>query len=152
VINYDLVPENIGFLVRDYFDQLARARRGAGGGERKGLTEEVLIRGEIWKRQCAEGRRAVEALREMLGRFIIGQDPVVDVFDLRRRFADGHCWIEGLGPAGEDLCIRRGRVFVDFYASIHAGPDAAGHHGPDPTTAVVLPSRSVFNGVPAALA
>ena len=36
VINYDLVPEEYRLLVRDYFDQLARAGAVPGGGERKG--------------------------------------------------------------------------------------------------------------------
>ena len=68
------------------------------------MTEEVLIR-ENLERQCAEGRRAVEALREMLGRIIIGQDPVVDLL-IRAVLADGHVLIEGLPGLGKTLMVK----------------------------------------------
>jgi MoxR-like ATPase len=68
------------------------------------VTEALEAR-EALEGHYAEGRRAVEALRAMLERIIIGQDPVVDLL-IRAVLADGHVLIEGLPGLGKTLMVK----------------------------------------------
>ena len=98
-------------------------KREAKHGFQRGAFEDITVNGESIERRAETFRRRYAAVREQIGRVIVGHDEVVHGV-LACLFVGGHCLLEGVPGLGKTLLVRTLAQVLDLeFNRIQFTPD-----------------------------